>query len=117
MERAGELLGIALRRMRDPQAGTTWLRARWPSLVGETMAAHLRLVGCVAGGLCVEADSHEWKNQAEAMEQQLRERVNQAWGATLVRELRVEMVRTCRLPYEIDNNHVPFLRRPAKSKR
>lgn len=69
------------------------------------------------GVLRVEADSREWKNQAEAMEQQLRERVNQSWGRMLVREVRVELARPAsRLAYEVDNNHLPFLRKPTKPK-
>lgn len=117
MERAGDFLGVALRRIQDPSAATAWLNARWPTLIGETLAAHLRPTSCASGVLRVEADSREWKNQAEAMDKQLRERVNQFWGATLVREVRVELARRAgRLPYEIDNNHVPFLRKRAKLK-
>ncbi|MGB6482112.1 MAG: DUF721 domain-containing protein [Candidatus Acidiferrales bacterium] len=117
MERAGDFLGVALRRMRDPSAAAAWLQARWPALIGQTMAAHLRPASCTMGVLRVEADSHEWKNQAEAMEQQLRERVNHSWGSTLVREVRVELTRQgARLAYEVDNNHLPFLRKRAKPK-
>jgi predicted nucleic acid-binding Zn ribbon protein len=117
MERAGDFLGATLHRIRDPKASGAWLRALWPSLVGETMAAHLLLSSCTKGILRLEADSREWKNQAETMEQQLRERVNQSWGGTLVREVRVELAaQGGRLPYEIDNNHVPFLRRRARPK-
>lgn len=116
MERAGDFLSIALRRMQDRRAATFWLRAQWPSLIGETLAAHLRLLSCVKSALRLEADSREWKNQAEAMEQQLRERINQAWGEMLVREVHVELAAPGgRLPYEIDNNHVPFLRAKPKS--
>jgi predicted nucleic acid-binding Zn ribbon protein len=117
MERAGDFLGVALRRMQDRRAAAFWLRAQWPSLIGETLAVHLRLSSCVKYTLRLEADSREWKNQAEAMEQQLRERINQAWGETLVREMHVELAAPGgRLPYEIDNDHVPFLRKRAKPK-
>lgn len=118
MERAGDLLGVALRKMQDPSVAAAWLQARWPSLIGSPMAAHLRPISCARGVLKVNADSREWKNQAEAMEQQLRERVNQSWGKTLVRELRVELTRERkRLSYEVDNHHLPFLRKGAKPKR
>jgi predicted nucleic acid-binding Zn ribbon protein len=117
MERAGDFLGVALRRMRDPSAPAEWLKARWPSLIGATMAAHLRPASCGNSVLRIEADSREWKNQAEAMEKQLRERVNQSWGGTLVREVRVELARPKTRPaYEIDNNHLPFLRNRSKPK-
>jgi predicted nucleic acid-binding Zn ribbon protein len=115
MERAGDFLGVTLRKIKDPAAATAWLAARWPTLVGGTLAAHLRLVDYTKGILRVEADSREWKNQAEAMEQQLRERVNKGWRGTLVRELHIELSRQGgRLPYELDNNHVPFVRKRAK---
>lgn len=118
MERAGDLLGVALRRMQDPSVASAWLQARWPSLIGNTMAAHLRLISCARGVLRVDADSHEWKNQADAMEQQLRERINQSWGKTLVREVRIELMHAHkRLSYEIDNHHLPFLRKGARPKR
>lgn len=82
------------------------------------MAAHLRPISCTRGVLRVDADSREWKNQAEAMEQQLRERVNQSWGKTLIREVRVGLTHERkRLPYEIDNHHLPFLRKGARPKR
>jgi len=103
--------------MKDPSAAAAWLQARWPALLGQTMAAHLQPTSCTMGVLRVEADSREWKNQAEAMEQQLRERVNRGWGGTLVREVRVELARQgARLAYEVDNNHLPFLRKRAKPK-
>lgn len=116
MERAGDFLGVALRQTRDPKASAAWLRALWPSLIGETMAAHLRLASCAKGALRLEADSREWKNHAEAMNERLRNRVNQAWGGVLVRELLIEVARAKRLPYEIDNDHLPFLRKRAKPK-
>lgn len=66
----------------------------------------------------MNADSREWKNQAEAMEQQLRERVNQSWGKTLIRQVQVEITpERKRLAYELDNHHLPFLRNGAKPKR
>ncbi|HEV2420624.1 MAG TPA: DciA family protein [Candidatus Acidoferrales bacterium] len=118
MERAGDLLGVALRSMQDPSVVSAWLQARWPSLIGNTMAAHLRPISCARGVLKVNADSREWKNQAEAMKQELRERVNQSWGRTLVREILVELTHERkRLPYEVDNHHLPFLRQGARPKR
>lgn len=117
MERAGDFLGIALRKMRDPNAAAVWLQASWTGLVGEALAAHLRPLSCTKGTLFVEADSDEWKNQAEAMERQLRERVNNAWRGALVRDVRVQLARPARrAPYELDNSHVPFLRKRAKPK-
>lgn len=116
MERAGDVLGVALRKMQDPSVASAWLQARWSALIGNTMAAHLRPISCARGVLRVDADTREWKSQAEAMEQQLRESVNRSWGKTLVREVRIELAQRKRLPYEIDNHHLPFLRKGAKPK-
>lgn len=118
MERAGDLLGVALRKMQDRSVASAWLEATWPSLIGNTMAAHLRPISCARGVLRLHADSREWKNQAEAMEQQLRQRVNQSWGKILVREVRIELGHEGkRLSYEVDNHHLPFLHKGARPKR
>lgn len=116
MEQANEILGATLKRMRDSNAASAWLRARWPSLVGETLAGHLRPLSCVRGVLRLEADSLEWRNQADAMEHQVRERINRSWKSLLVRELQIELKPEPRMAYESDNNHLPFLRNRGKPK-
>ncbi|HKV26941.1 MAG TPA: DUF721 domain-containing protein [Candidatus Acidoferrales bacterium] len=119
MERAGEFLGAALRRMKDPRAARTWLKATWPKLVGEALAAHIRPAAYARGVLRIEADSHEWQKQAELMNQEICERVNRSWGGHLVREIQVEPAQRGgrRLAYEIDNNHIPFIRRPMSARK
>ncbi len=115
MEQAGEILGIAFKSMRNPGAASAWLQARWVSLIGETLSAHVHPIACARGVLRLEADSSEWKSQAEAMEHQMRERINQSWKGSLVRELRVDLKPPKRrLAFEVDNNHLPFLRKNAK---
>ena len=115
MEKADELLGAALKRMRDPDAPLVWLQARWGSLLGGTFAAHVRPVAFVRGVLRLVADSPEWMAQAEAAEQQVLDRINRAWRGLLVREVRIDLAsREGRLAYEVDNNHLPFLRKRAK---
>lgn len=115
MEKADELLSAALKRMRDPDAPLVWLQARWDSLLGETFAAHVRPVASVGGVLRLVADSPEWMAQAEAAEQQVLDRINRAWRGLLVRKLQIDSTsRKRRLPYEVDNNHLPFLRKRAK---
>lgn len=117
MEQVGELLGTTLKGMRDSGAASAWLQARWASLIGRTLAAHLRPLSCARGVLRLEADSSEWKNQGEAMEQQMRERINQSWKDSLVRELRIDLKGPKRrLAFEADNNHLPFLRKRMKPK-
>lgn len=115
MEQAGEILGATLKRMRDSSAASAWLRARWVSLTGEAFGTHVRPVACARGVLQLEADSSEWKGQAEAMKQQISERINLSWKGLLVRELRVDLKPPKhRLAFEVDNKHLPFLRKHAK---
>lgn len=110
MERAADLLGAALRRMKNPDAKTAWLRARWTALVGDVFATHIRPAHYTQNILYIEADSHEWKIQAEAMCEKMRERVNREWGKILVREIRVGMPRpSASVRHETDNSHLPFL--------
>ncbi|MHB8755898.1 MAG: DciA family protein [Candidatus Acidiferrales bacterium] len=115
MERAGEFLSAALRGMKDPEAAKNWLHAAWPKLVGDAMAAHIRPCALAKGVLRIEADSREWLSQTQSMNQEICERVNRSWGGKLVREIRVEPAARAgrRLAYEVDNNHIPFIRRPA----
>ena len=117
MERAGEFLGAALRRMKDPEAARTWLKAAWPKLVGSAMAAHIRPAAYAKGVLRIEADSREWQKQTESMNQEICERVNRSWGSHLVREICVEPAQQSgrRLAYEVDNKHIPFIRRPMST--
>ena len=119
MERAGEFLGAALRGMKDPEAARTWLKATWPKLMGDAMAAHIRPVACVKGVLHIEADSREWQRQTESMNQEICECVNRSWGSHLVNEIRVEPAQRAgrRLAYEVDNNHIPFVRRPMSTRK
>jgi predicted nucleic acid-binding Zn ribbon protein len=116
MERAADILGATLRRMKNPDAAPAWLNARWAVLVGDTIAAHVRPVNFANGVLRLEADSREWKLQAEMMNERLRERLNRDWRGTLVRELRVEVKHGAKLRHEFDNNYLPFLRKRAKPK-
>jgi hypothetical protein len=119
MERAGEFLSAALRRMRDPEAARTWLKATWPKLVGDAMAAHIRPSAYAKGVLRIEADSREWQKQTESMNQEICDRVNRSWGSRLVNEIRVDPAQHAgrRLAYEVDNNHIPFVRRPMSTRK
>jgi hypothetical protein len=47
------------------------------------------------------------------MHREIRDRINQAWGGTLVREVKFVAAKPGprKIPRELDNNHTPFLRR------
>jgi predicted nucleic acid-binding Zn ribbon protein len=112
MERAGEILGPALRRLGKPESALAWLKAMWPSLVGEKLAAHTRPLHFAGGTLDVCADTADWHNEIEGMAEGFRSKINRAWGRSLVHELRFKRApRTGpRVPKELDNEHTPFVR-------
>jgi len=110
MERAGEILSSALRRLKSPDAALAWLSSAWPSIVGKSLAMHSRPARCTAGRLELTADGTPWQQQLQIMEQELCARINRAWGASLVRELRFVSARPI-ATREADNEHTPFIRR------
>jgi len=113
MQKAGQILGSALRQLNRPEAAIAWLKSAWPGIVGPALAAHTRPVRSVNGRLELLADSKAWQQQLESMQRELCNRVNQSWGAKLVREVAFLEARpeSARLPREIDNGHTPFIRR------
>ncbi|HXX17967.1 MAG TPA: DUF721 domain-containing protein [Candidatus Acidoferrum sp.] len=113
MERAGDLLGRALRRLDQPEAALAWLSSAWPSIVGRALAAHTRPVQCGTGCLELATDGKAWQQQLERVKRELCGRINQAWGTTLVRDVRFVTAKhgLKRPPREVDNEHTPFIRR------
>ena len=113
MERASEILRRAMRRFDRPEAALAWLSSAWPAIVGESLAMHARPLRCAHGCLELTADGKAWQQQIESMQRELFIRVNQAWGANLVRELRFlpDHRGEKRPPRAVDNSHTPFIRR------
>jgi predicted nucleic acid-binding Zn ribbon protein len=132
MEKAADLLGRVARRLGHRNAALVWLSSTWRQIVGETLAAHTRPVRCEAGCLEVAADAGNWQMQLDEMQRDFCARVNHAWGGPLVREVKFVAVKRGaprvgpapdqagaggtetpirRLPYELDNEHTPFIRR------
>jgi predicted nucleic acid-binding Zn ribbon protein len=126
MQKAGDLLGGAVRKLKRPEATIAWLTSAWPTIVGKMLAAHTRPLRCENGRLEIAADRKDWKSQLEPMTREFCARINQAWGSTLVRE--VKFVSTPRSAFkasdgdgvkpgpkratrETDNEHLPFIRR------
>jgi predicted nucleic acid-binding Zn ribbon protein len=124
MQKVGVLLGGAVRQMKKPEATIAWVASAWPTIVGKMLAAHTRPLRCEDGGLEIGADHKDWKSQLEPMKSEFCERINQAWGGKLVRE--VKFVATPksfekatdgskpgpkRAMREMDNEHLPFIRR------
>jgi predicted nucleic acid-binding Zn ribbon protein len=113
MERAGEFLGRIARRLDRPEAAFAWLAGAWPSIVGQTLAAHTRPMRCQSGCLEIAVDTKVWKQQLDAVKRVFCERVNCAWGGNLVREVKFLTAKPGpkRISHEADNDHIPFIRR------
>lgn len=134
MEKAGDLLGRVARKLGHRDAALIWLSSAWRQIVGEVLAAHTFPVRCEGGRLEVAADAKTWQRQLDEMKRDFCARVNRAWGGTLVREIRFVVpkrglaasgaasvsgsagqiashARSTRIPYELDNEHTPFIRR------
>lgn len=114
MERAGEFLGRAVRRLGDPAAALAWLTAAWSEIAGPALAAHTRPMRCEKNRLEIAADGKTWRRQIEGMSREFCARINQEWGAALVHEVKF----TDELPAESsafspaeDNTHIPFVHR------
>jgi len=111
MERAGEFLGRALRRLERTEAALAWLTSAWPSIVGPALSKHTRPVRCERGTLDIAPVGAPWTAQIESMQREFCVRVNQAWGSTLIHEVKFIAARPARVSREFDNAHTPFLRR------
>ncbi|MGB8540145.1 MAG: DUF721 domain-containing protein [Candidatus Acidiferrales bacterium] len=110
MERAGKFLGGTLRRLEQPEAALAWLASAWPRVVGKILAAHTKPVRCEAGRLEIVADGKAWQKQLESMKKEFCERVNQAWGGNLVRDVKFISKPGPKRSRELDNEHTPFIR-------
>lgn len=113
MERAAEFLGKIVKKLGRPEATLAWLAAAWPSIVGKALAAHTRPVGCAAGRLEVAIDAKAWQKQLSEMTREFCGRINQAYGANLVRDVKFTLAKAGpkRIPHEQDNEYTPFVRR------
>lgn len=116
MERVGEILGRAMRRIPRREAPLAWLSAAWPSIVGQRLAARTSPVSCSEGTLEVAVGGKEWQRELSEMKEEFCRRVNQSWGGTLVREVRFVPGKGSagRVRHELDNDHTPFVRSKGK---
>jgi predicted nucleic acid-binding Zn ribbon protein len=68
---------------------TAALLAAWPEVVGDVLAAHVKLRSVRAGVCTVEVDGPGWATQLRYGEHQLVERANACCGARVVTSVRV----------------------------
>ena len=113
MERAGDFLGKVARRLGRPEAALAWLQTSWPNVVGRSVAAHTRPLRCEHARLDLSVDAKAWLQQLEPMHREICDRINQAWGGTLIREVKFVAAKPGphKLSREVDNAHTPFIRR------
>lgn len=106
-------MGKVVRRLGRPEAALAWLASSWPTIVGRNLAAHTRPVRCDDHCLELTADAPTWQTQLEQMQRELCARINQAWGGTLVREVKFVTPKPGprKISRESDNSHTPFIRR------
>jgi len=113
MEKAGDFIGRAVRRMERPEATLAWLVGAWPGIAGKMLAAHARPIRCENGRLELSVDAKSWQQQLEPMAQEIRDRINHAWGGPLIREVKFLLAKPgpVNLPRELRNDYTPFIRR------
>jgi predicted nucleic acid-binding Zn ribbon protein len=124
MDKAADILGRVARKLNRPEAALAWLSSSWPQIVGKTLAGHTRPLRCQNGHLDIAADAKAWQKQLEHMTSDFCTRINEAWGSKLIREVKFVALKRIpvapdrsaarapkRIPYELDNDHTPFIRR------
>ena len=114
MEKAGNLLGRVAKQLQKPEATIGWLSAAWPSIVGKTLAARTRPVRLRDGYLEIAADGKAWQKQLDALKNEFCQRINQAWGGGLVRQVKFVVEKPGpqkSIRRELDNEHLPFIRK------
>jgi hypothetical protein len=112
MKRIGEFMAPALRRATPQRSSFAWLAGTWPAIVGKRLAEHTRPSDLAGGVLHIAVSGKDWRVELEGVADEFRTRVNQAWGAAVVREIRFSDDRKGkpRFRHEFDNDYTPFVR-------
>ena len=112
MKRIGEFMAPALRRATPQRSSFAWLAGTWPAIVGKRLAEHTRPSDLAGGVLHIAVNGKEWRVELEGVAEEFCTRVNQAWGGTVVREIRFSDDRKGhpRIRHEFDNDYTPFVR-------
>lgn len=113
MRQVGEILGGVVKRLGKREGPLAWLQGTWPRLVGAAVAVHTQPLRCEDRVLTIQTPGGEWREALETMKEELRLRVNEGWGGSLVSRIELTDPPRKRARYETDNNHTPFIRRGA----
>lgn len=84
---------LARRLGAPPPAALAIVHTRWAEAVGEQLAEHCRPGSLRDGVLVVLTEEPGWASQLKFLVGQLADRVNEAVGSPLVREVEVRLVR------------------------
>lgn len=98
MEHASQVLWSALRKVSRPERPLDLLRAMWPVLVGQRLAAHTRPVNWHKGRVDIEVTDPEWHRQLTHLKDDIRKQINRWWGTELVHEVKLIEVRAKKEP-------------------
>lgn len=82
----GSVLDAVLARLDPDNRIALW--RRWDAVVGEPIASHARPNRLEDGVLVVEVTSHAWAQELQHLRGDLATRLNRAFGAKKVREIR-----------------------------
>lgn len=95
-----------------------WLAGAWPAIVGAKLGERTRPQKFMDGVLDVAVTGKEWRAGLEDVAAEFAGRVNEAWGGSLVKQVRFAAARAPgrRLPRSLDNEHTPFVRTGSHAK-
>jgi hypothetical protein len=115
MKSAAEILAPALRRAMPKRSAFDWMVTAWPAIVGRHLSVCSKPKSLGDGLLLVAVSGKEWRTGMDNAEiaGELRNRVNVAWGGSLVREVTFCDAKPSGgwVPKAADNSYTPFVRK------
>jgi predicted nucleic acid-binding Zn ribbon protein len=114
MQRVGDFMGRAIRRLGGRSAPIAWLRGAWGELAGEGLARHTRPEKIEGGVLGVVVRAGARTADLAPLAQLLRERINAGWGGELVTEIRFAPEKISAPSHAADPDYLPWIRKPRR---
>jgi predicted nucleic acid-binding Zn ribbon protein len=114
MQRVGDFIGMAIRRLGGRGAALAWLRGAWGDLAGEGLARHTRPEKIERGVLDVVVRAGARPADLAPLDELLREQINAAWGRELVTEIRFIVEEIVAPSHAADPDYLPWIRKPRR---
>jgi predicted nucleic acid-binding Zn ribbon protein len=114
MQRVGDFMGKAIRRLGGRNAPLAWLRGAWGEVVGEGLARHTRPETIEGGVLSLVVRAGARTADLTPLGELLRERINAAWGRELVTEIRFAVEKIVAPSHAADPDYLPWIRKPRR---